>query len=129
MIRRALLLILAVLILNTVPTLAADKVSELKFKPNTYSAVWNGTVVRGDRDIIQFNAGAGQSMYIELSSTEHNACLEVFPLVSGENLGASVEETSKGFCYITKLPVNGAYRMIISPARGNLNYDIKVTIE
>ena len=110
------------------PAWATDFVHDVQFTAKNPEFVTESAVVRGDRDVYQLNADEGQMLFVTLSSLEHNAALEVAPLVNGKPITGSVEEREQGFCWTGVLPVSGGYRIFVSPTRGNANYHLHISV-
>lgn len=107
---------------------AKDYIQDIQFSHKQPAVTVEGAVVRTDRDIYLLNAQKGHRLSVNFSSLENNGALEVSPLINGQPIGGSVEQTPEGFVWCGILPVSGAYQIIISPTRGNVNYRAEITV-
>ncbi|MEU1962264.1 hypothetical protein [Nocardia sp. NPDC019304] len=99
----------------------AGSVYEIKFAPGSDRTSIDGAVVRGDADTYAFEARAGQTLTLELTSLEDNAR---FSTTGPDGSVLCLEET---FSRIT-LPRSGYYAISVEPSRGNATYTLSVRI-
>ncbi len=94
----------------------------VRFAPGTSSASIEGGVILAERDVYTLEAQAGQEMLVELSSIENNA---TFTLVAPDNTILTTEALTER----VTLPLDGDYRVVIAPSRGNATYSVNFAIE
>ena len=94
----------------------------IQFAPDAVSAVVEGGVVRGTRNIYLLRARRGQTMKLNITSVEQNA---VFDIQAPNGRFLQQEGTS----WRGVLPVTGDYSVIVGGTRGNATYKLDVTIE
>ncbi|MGV9334640.1 hypothetical protein [Nocardia sp. NPDC003726] len=99
----------------------AGSVYEIEFAPGSDRTSIDGAVVRGDADTYAFEARAGQTLTLELTSLEDNAR---FSTTGPDGSVLCLEET---FSRIT-LPLSGYYAISVEPSRGNATYTLSVRI-
>ena len=99
-----------------------SRTQRIQFAPNAVSAVVEGGVVRGTRNIYLLRARRGQTMKLNITSLEQNA---VFDIQSPNGRFLKQEGTS----WRGVLPVTGDYSVIVGGTRGNATYKLDVTIE
>ncbi|HAA31358.1 MAG TPA: hypothetical protein DCE56_31165 [Cyanobacteria bacterium UBA8553] len=99
-----------------------SRTQRIQFAPNAVSAVVEGSVVRGTRNIYLLRARRGQTMKLNITSLEQNA---VFDIQSPNGRFLKQEGTS----WRGVLPVTGDYSVIVGGTRGNATYKVDVTIE
>ncbi len=93
----------------------------VQFEPGASSAVLEGAVVRGDRDLYILGAQGGQTMNLAIASTEDNA---VFDVVSPNGTILLTEASNQQ----VPLPTTGDYQVIVGGTRGNATYKLTVEI-
>jgi hypothetical protein len=114
-------------------------VEPIRFKPGASSAVVSGPVVSPDRKIYSIGARAQQTLTVDIGSSEDNAVFQIYKPpakperrdygieVEGEALaGAADGQDAKHWS--GKLPVTGAYLIVVGPTRGNAKYLLKVRV-
>ncbi len=99
-----------------------SRTQRIQFAPNAVSAVVEGGVVRGTRNIYLLRARRGQTMKLNITSLEQNA---VFDIQAPNGKFLQEEATS----WRGELPVTGDYSVIVGGIRGNASYKLDVTIE
>ncbi|MEU2177471.1 PPC domain-containing protein [Nocardia sp. NPDC019219] len=99
----------------------AGSVYEIEFAPGSDHTSIDGAVVRGDADTFAFEARAGQTLTLDLSSVEGNAR---FTTSGPDGRVLCAEET---WSRIT-LPKSGYYTISVEPSRGNATYTLSVRI-
>ncbi|MDO5297653.1 MAG: hypothetical protein Q4F00_13680 [bacterium] len=114
--------------LSTLPAVAGDHMKNIQFSHKQPSVSLQGAAVRGDRDIYLLNAQKGHCLMVKFSSLENNGALEVAAMANGKPIGGTVEQSEGGFTWISELPVTGAYKIIVSPTRGNVNYNMEISV-
>ena len=117
---------LSLLFLTLAPAWAADRHKTLQFTSACPALTIDGSVIRGDRDVYHINAQEGHFLYIELSSLEHNGCLQVTSMADNAPVPCTVEEKADGFTWAGELTVSGAYNITVSPCRGNCQYHMVI---
>lgn len=99
----------------------SDRTIRVKFKRGSSSTVIRDSVIRGTRDHYLTGARAGQTMTVNISSTERNA---VFDLQTPGGAVLAQEETS----WRGKLPASGDYMISVGGTRGNASYTLRISI-
>lgn len=94
----------------------------IQFAPGAVSAVAEGGVVRGTRNIYLLRARRGQTMKLNITSVEQNAVFDI----QAPN-GRFLQQESTRWRGV--LPVTGDYSVIVGGTRGNATYKLDVTIE
>lgn len=113
--------------LAAAPALAKEFKKTVRFERGASSATISGAVVRGDRDVYELGASAGQVMEVGVSALEDNAAI-VIKAPSGKPLpGAG--ETDGAAIWKGELPASGTYRIEVGGTRGNADYTLRVVIE
>lgn len=92
----------------------------IRFDKGANSKTIENSVIRGDRDVYIFGAGANQDVKITITSLEDNAVFDTY-LPNGEIVEAELKELE-----ITT-PQAGDYKIIVGGTRGNATY--KLTLE
>ncbi|MER7454728.1 PPC domain-containing protein [Nocardia beijingensis] len=99
----------------------AGSVYEIEFAPGSDRTSIDGAVVRGDADTYAFEARAGQTLTLELTSIEDNAR---FSTTGPDGSVLCLEETRSRIT----LPQSGYYAISVEPSRGNATYTLSVRI-
>ncbi|MEU2041689.1 PPC domain-containing protein [Nocardia niwae] len=99
----------------------AGSVYEIEFPPGSDHTSVDGAVVRGDADTFAFEARAGQTLTLDLTSVEGNAR---FTTSGPDGRVLCAEQT---WSRIT-LPKSGYYTISVEPSRGNATYTLSVRI-
>jgi hypothetical protein len=94
----------------------------IQFAPGAVSAVVEGGVVRGTRNIYLLRARRGQTIKLNITSVEQNAVFDI----QAPN-GRFLQQESTRWRGV--LPVTGDYSVIVGGTRGNATYKLDVTIE
>jgi hypothetical protein len=87
----------------------------------------DGTVVRGDRDTYSLRANAGQTMRVEITSTDNNAVFVIYQ-PNGKTL-PNAGDGQDATLWEGKLPAKGAYNIEVGGTRGNADYSLTIAIE
>jgi hypothetical protein len=85
------------------------------------------TVLRGDQDIYTLRANAGQTMRVEITSTENNAVFVIYQ-PNAQTLPNAGEGQDATF-WEGKLPAKGAYKIEVGGTRGNADYSLTIVID
>jgi hypothetical protein len=101
---------------------ASPESEPVYFAAGSSSATLKGVVIRGDRKIYQLNAGKNQTMTVNLGSLENNG---VFDLIAPDGTTLTQETTSAK----QVLPATGDYQVVVGGTRGNVSYDLTVSIK
>ncbi len=99
----------------------------ISFPPGEISALLEGAVVRGERDVYLLGAQAGQQMAMSLSSLEDNAVFQVYQPNSEQTLPGAGEK-DEATNWSGDLPTSGDYIIVIGATRGNTSYTLEVTV-
>lgn len=99
-----------------------SRTQRIQFAPGAVSAVVEGAVVRGTRNIYLFRARRGQTIILNITSLEQNADFDI-QAPNGQFL--KLEATS----WRGELPVTGDYSVIVGGTRGNASYKLEVIIK
>jgi len=96
------------------------------FPKGETGTVLSGTVLRGDRDTYILYAKKGQSMTVEIASTEDNAVFTIYTPSGGTlpNAGESDDATN----WDSTLPSNGKYKIEVGGTKGNAEYSLTIQI-
>lgn len=99
----------------------------VKFRKGGTSRTYENAVIRGETHTYTLGAAKGQTMLINITSTEDNAVFRV-QTPGGQYLGTTSEEDgTKNFS--DTLPANGNYKITVSPTRGNATFKITFTVK
>lgn len=133
MYKKIFILFLALFVSISAKAEAFDHNKNIQFSSKTDFIDVENSVIRADRDIYLFNSGKDQILSIDMSSVECNGCIEVKVLESGQSLFYHSEEQTQakkndGIHWKGKLPVSGAYKIVVSGTRGNLTYKLKIRL-
>jgi hypothetical protein len=99
----------------------------VRFERGSTSATLSGSVVRGDRDVYELGASAGQVMEVGVTALEDNAAF-VIKAPGGRSLPGAAE-TDGAAIWRGELPASGTYRIEVGGTRGNAEYTLRVVIE
>ncbi len=94
---------------------------EIRFDPGAFATTIDGGVLRDERDLYVFEAGAGQFIELFLASLEDNAVFDLRS-PSGETL---IDEVSD---FRIPLPEDGDYQICVGSVRGNASYTLDIGI-
>jgi hypothetical protein len=94
----------------------------VKFGRGKSSASYSNSVIRGDQDTYNLNAGAGQFMTVTVTSVENNAS---FQIIAPNGKELVLDDTN----WREELPASGNYQIIVGAGRGNATYTIKFLVE
>lgn len=97
------------------------KTTVVRFKKGGTSATYSNAVIRAERDTYILGASGGQVMSVNVSSIENNASFSI-RAPNGRTLANDVKDWSG------QLPVNGKYRIVVSPTRGNATYKVRFAV-
>lgn len=100
---------------------AVNDRGEIRFATGTSSGEVENAVIRGERDLYTFDADAGQSVDLFLTSLEDNAVFD-FRAPDGELLITEVSD------FRLPLPLSGTYEICIGSIRGNASYTLTLGI-
>lgn len=106
-------------------TAQVGRAKRIRFRRGENSAVLKGAAVRGTQDRYFVRADEGQTMTVEISSTEGNANFTVYFAGEQESLGGSEEATA----WTGRLVDDNDYVIVVAPTRGNATYSMTVTID
>lgn len=100
-------------------------VSEIKFDRGEVSGSVKGRVLEGGEAWYRLGASAGQRMIVEFNSTVGGATVDVFTpdgvlLAGAGGVGGKMDHFA--------LPESGDYQICVSPAAGDIDYEVAVTI-
>ena len=112
---------MAILEPNTFAIAQQSRTRRIQFAPGAVSAVVEGGLVRGTRDIYLLRARRDQTMTLNITSLEQNAVFDV----QAPN-GNFLKEEATSWSGV--LPATGDYSVIVSGTRGNASYKLEVTI-
>ena len=121
------------------PALACPPVKPLRFTPGTDSARIEGGVPRGMRDCLSLQLGQGQRLTVAvLPGPDDNIVFQIYRpgwrvsgppdsvAIDGEPLPGTAEGTDAR-TFDGRLPVSGAYLLVIGTTRGGGAYRISVS--
>jgi len=108
---------------------ALAKTQAIRFQPGSTSATMTGAVIRGERTIYLVGAKAGQTMSVEVSSTEKNAVFQIQIPGRGTTYLPGAGEEDDATSWKGVLPQAGTYKIIVGPTRGNTEYALRVEIK
>jgi hypothetical protein len=127
-----------VLALLALPAIAQEPAS-IRFAHNASAAELVGSVVRGERALYTLEARAGQTLVARITSAEDNAVFQLYIpgartmqrdgvlSVEGTALpGAAEGDDARA--WRGRLPVSGAYLFVVGGARGNVQYQLSVSV-
>ncbi len=86
----------------------------------------NGAVIRGERDVYQLNALAGETLDVIITSMEGNAVFTI--LGPDDNPLPGTEEGKDINNWTVPIIVEGIYTIVVGSTRGNAAYTLKVSI-
>jgi hypothetical protein len=109
-------------------TEAAEIVKQISFKPGASSAVVEGRVVRGDRDIYTVRARAGQRVTVSVSAHEKNAAFSLYEAGEPQPVTGTQEE-DEATNWNGELRRDGPFRVVVGGTRGNADYQLSVSIK
>jgi hypothetical protein len=107
---------------------AAEIIKKISFERGTSSAVVEGSVVRGDRDVYTVRAKAGQLVTISVSALEKNAAFSLYEAGELQPVTGTQEEDD-ATNWNGKLQRDGAFRIVVGGTRGNANYRLRLSIK
>jgi hypothetical protein len=122
-----MLVALIFLILLTAVSDAGGVQKRVAFQEGKSSALLEGSVIRGERDVYLVRAMAGQTLRVFVGSLEDNAVFTIVDATTGKALKGS-EEGNDTKRFICTLPSTGDYRIIVGGTRGNAEYIMKIEI-
>ncbi|GFK93038.1 hypothetical protein NNJEOMEG_00867 [Fundidesulfovibrio magnetotacticus] len=123
---RAALAVLIVVLLACTAAVARENRKTLRFERGADSATVQGAVIRGDRDVYDLGARAGQTMEVSVTAFEDNAVFQVFAPGGKPLPGADEGDDAKA--WKGALPASGTYRIVVGGTRGNAEYALTVSI-
>jgi hypothetical protein len=97
------------------------------FSRGSNSAIFEGSVIRGERDEYLLDAQAGQQMTVRISSLEDNAVFQIFE-PGGDRPLPGAGEGDDAREWRGELPTSGDYTIVVGATRGNATYELEVTI-
>lgn len=127
------LLLGTVIAVAQVPTAIAGVRQDIRFQRGASSATIQHTVIRGERDRYTLGVGKGQYLSVKIESLEDNAVFDVYSPgandsdefdIKGVQLPGAVEKKS----FMTELPANGKYLIVVGGTRGNAEYKLTVSV-
>ncbi|MGI9596626.1 MAG: hypothetical protein ACR2QK_10725 [Acidimicrobiales bacterium] len=101
---------------------AVNDRGEIRFAAGRSSGQVENGLVRGERDLYQLDASAGQALDVLLSSLEDNAVFDL-RTPSGELVIIEVSD------FRIPLPESGTYEFCVGSLRGNASYTLDVSIQ
>ncbi|MDD2923888.1 hypothetical protein [Rhodoferax sp.] len=113
---------------------------ELRFRPGTSEALFEGAVLRGERDHHVFRAKAQQQLTVRISSAEDNAVFAIYrpgyrkvtndgiQEIRGQALPGATED-KEVTSWRGVLPESGKYLILVAGTRGNAEYKLQVRID
>jgi len=107
---------------------AAEIPKQISFERGTSSAVVEGSVMRGDRDVYTVRARAGQMVAINVSALENNAAFSLYEAGELQPVTGTREEDD-ATTWNGKLRRDGAFRIVVGGTRGNANYNLRLSIK
>jgi len=107
---------------------AAEIAKKISFERGTSSAVVEGSVVRGDRDVYTVKARAGQLVTINVSAIENNAAFSLFEAGELQPV-AGTQDEDDAINWNGTLRRDGAFRIVVGGTRGNANYKLRLSIK
>ena len=125
------LLISSTVLLMAQVSLAGERDFDLTFSSGSIYTVESNSVVRGDRDRYYFNAQAGQSISLAITSNEDNAVIQLLYKRGGEWLavpGTEAEPDLRVWYGALPSSESNQYRIDVGGTRGNTSYDLFVGI-
>lgn len=112
----------------------------IRFEHNTDSVTISGGVVRGARDLYDFDGRSGQRLSVAIKAPAESAVFQLYrpgyklaregavTTIKGETL-AGAGETDDARAWTGPLPVSGRYLIVVGGVRGNASYRLSVTIK
>lgn len=91
------------------------------FAPGATSAVVNNAAVREDFDVYIVNARARQQLLLDITSVEDSAVVNAIVTPNNQQLIPGIDD-------ILRFPVSGDYLILVGKDRGNVNYQLQITI-
>lgn len=91
------------------------------FASGTSSAIVNNAAVREDFDVYIVNARDRQQLLLDINSTGDNAVVNAIVTPNNQQLIPDIDN-------ILRFPVSGDYLIIVGKDRGNVNYQLQITI-
>jgi hypothetical protein len=136
--------VLALLILASGAARADATLEPIRFAPGKSSTTVHGGIVRGDAIIYSVAAKQGQAADIRVTSVENNADLMIYqppaqivhsddgldvagPGLPGGDKTPGLDEGATRHWH-GALPATGTYYIVVSGDRGNVTYDLTVSI-
>jgi len=83
-------------------------------------------VIRGDLDVYELKASAGQTMEVAVTAVEKNAAIVVY--APGKKTLPGAGEGQDATAWKGTLPASGLYRIEVGGTRGNAEYTLSVAI-
>jgi hypothetical protein len=119
---------------------SCDVPEPIRFRPGTTGAEVTGGIARGEIECRTLTARINQTMSVKVSSTEHNAVMQIYApgwrfarqddvsIVKGSAL-PGVEEGSDTKQWRGNLPATGTYLVVLGTTRGGADYRLEVQIK
>lgn len=119
----------AVIILFISVTLVnADGIfKRIKFEKGKSSFIFNGAVVGGDTDTYIFRASKGQTLEVSITSVQDNATFTIVNDKTEKVLDGTVNTDSTSE-FSKQISINGDYKILVTPSKGNASYKLKVEL-
>jgi len=95
----------------------------IEFAPGTSATSISNSVVRGDRAVYVLRADRGQTISININSSQEQGGA-LFDVISPN--GEILNSSSASFSQV--LSISGDYRIIVGGSRGNASFNMTVTI-
>jgi hypothetical protein len=125
MLRRSVLLGAAALLASAGAVLARP-MPRVRFPRGASGVTLEGAVARGETNTYPLGASAGQSMTVNISSTEENAVFQIYDPDGDALLGAGEGDDATSFS--DTLPSTGTYRIVVGATRGGADYTLSIEI-
>lgn len=96
----------------------------IQFARGSNSTTIRDSVIRGERNVYILGARAGQTMGVQIVSTEAQGGA-LFDVVSPDGVVMETGATT----FQQELPAAGNYRIVVGGSRGNASFTLNVTIQ
>lgn len=96
----------------------------IQFARGSNSATIRDSVIRGERNVYILNARAGQTMTVNISSSQAQGGA-LFDVVSPDGVVMETGATT----FEQQLPASGNYRIAVGGSRGNASFSLTVRIK
>ncbi len=96
----------------------------IQFARGSSSATIRDSVIRGERNVYILGARAGQTMRVNISSSQAQGGA-LFDVVSPDGVVLETGATT----FEQQLPASGNYRIVVGGSRGNASFSLNVSIK